>query len=448
MAALAILYVSLDVLASPEWLGPTAMTLDGAITAVFLAEFLLRCWAAPDRRAYVYGHLLDLIALLPTTRPLRIIRLLRLVRLLRSVPVLYRATGLDLPVVRRLTWHARRVEDQIDRRILTSLVGLILAIIGSVALLVTFTEKQWTLAALGESFYWAANTVLGSGDTSYVNSPLGWLLSWSLIVLGLTALAVATGVLVGLIVDIALKEGRGMGAAGFRDHTIVCGWNASARELVAELSRDEYATKVALLCPLDENPAGKGVHFVSGDPTKLEDLERAGLREARAALIFPDDSTDVADMRSILVVLAIESTAPHVRTIVEVNNPQQTEHVYRAGADEVIVPSRLAAHLAARSALYPGLTELVADIVSGGEGAELYRVQIPATYVGVTVEELAGRFLRDHRATLMALSRAGQSLVNPSPDERIEPGDDALVVAQSVASLRPLELDKADAAGT
>jgi len=442
MAALAVFYVALDPLADAGSLGGATPTLDVLITFVFLTEFLVRCWAAPSRRGYIYGHLADLIALLPTTRPLRILRLLRLVRLLRSVPLVYRATGLDLPIVRRLTWHADRIGSQLDRRILTSLLLVILLLVGSVALVVTISEKDWTFAAFGESLYWAANTVLGSGDPGYVVSPFGWILNWLLILLGLTVLAVATGVLVGLIVDIALKEGRGMGASGFSGHTIVCGWNSSARELVAELAGDEYGTKVALLCPLDSNPAGGSVHFVSGDPTVIADLERAGLREASVALVFPDDGTDVADMRSILIVLAIEATAPHVRTIVEVNNPQHVDHFARAGADEVIVPSQLAAHLAARSALYPGLTELVADIVSGGDGSELYRIQVPA-YIGLTVEAAATRLLREHRATLMALSRDGRSLVNPAPDEILQSGDGALVVAESVSSLQPLELGRA-----
>ncbi len=70
-------------------------------------------------------------------------------------------------------------------------------------------------------------------------------------------------------------------------------------------------------------------------------------------------------MRSILAVMAIESIAPEVRTVVEANNPMHVDHFRRADADEILVTSRLASRLLARSALYPGLTELVTDIVSG-----------------------------------------------------------------------------------
>ena len=78
----------------------------------------------------------------------------------------------------------------------------------------------------------------------------------------------------------------------------------------------------------------KGVYFVRGDITNTDDLERCGIREAAAALVFPVDSSDEADMRSILAVMAIESLAPNVRTVVEANNPSHVGHFRRADADE------------------------------------------------------------------------------------------------------------------
>ena len=92
-------------------------------------------------------------------------------------------------------------------------------------------------------------------------------------------------------------------------------------------------------------------------------------------------------MRSILTIMAIESLAPNVRTVAEVNNPRHVEHFLRARVDEVLVTSKLASHLLARTALYPGLTSLVTDIVSGGEGSELYRIVAAREYLGLSVDE-------------------------------------------------------------
>ena len=145
-------------------------------------------------------------------------------------------------------------------------------------------------------------------------------------------------------------------------------------------------------------------------------------------------------MRSILAVMAIESIAPEVRTVVEANNPSHVDHFRRAEADEILVTSRLASRLLARSALYPGLSELVTDIVSGGEGSELYRVQLPDDYVGLSIDELSKKLRSDHRATLLAVTRGGRSMTNPPADFRLQPGDDAVVVAEGLGDVRPLEL--------
>ena len=64
---------------------------------------------------------------------------------------------------------------------------------------------------------------------------------------------------------------------------------------------------MALVHQADKNPAGEGVYFVKGDPTETPDLERPGLGQALAAVPFPSDDFNDADMRSILTVMAIKS---------------------------------------------------------------------------------------------------------------------------------------------
>jgi voltage-gated potassium channel len=231
-----------------------------------------------------------------------------------------------------------------------------------------------------------------------------------------------------------------MGASGYRDHIVVCGWNSTARELITELGTDEYTTKVVVIHNTDKNPAGRAVYFVNGDVTDAEDLRRAGIEEAMAAIICPADASNDADMRSILCVLAIEAIAPQVRTVVEVNNPSHVDHFHRANVDEVVVTSRIASRLLARTSLYPGLAEIVTDIVSGGKGSELYRIAIPDTCVGMSLDELSAHLRSEHSATLLGVNRDGVAYVNPPSDFRLELGDDAVVVAESLGTLAPLKL--------
>lgn len=351
-----------------------------------------------------------------------------------------RLPTLASPLVRRVTWHVRRVAGQLDRRFFLTLAEGIVGFVLVAALLITLFEKPWTFESVFDSFNWGIATVLGQGDSAFVTSPAGRVIGWVLILFGVAMLGMITGALVAMVIDFLLKEGQGLGAAGFKDHIVVCGWNSTARDLIDELRGDDYHTRIVVVADLDKNPAGDGVYFVRGDTTNADDLARAGIADASAALVFPVDGSDAADLHSILAVMAIESIAPGVRTVAEVNNPRNEPHFRRADVDELLVTSKMASHLLARSALYPGLTGIVTDIVSGGEGSELYRVTLPDDYLGLSIDEVSARLRMDHRATLLSINRGGRAFINPAADFRLEVGDDAVVVAESLGTLAPLKL--------
>ncbi len=368
-----------------------------------------------------------------TTRPTR-----------PSLPSL--SLPLASPIVRRVAWHVRRVAGQLDRRFFLTLAQGIVAFVLVAAILITLFEKPWTFESIFDSFNWGIATVLGQGDSAFATSPAGRVIGWLLILFGVAMLGMITGALVAMVIDFLLKEGQGLGASGFKNHIVVCGWNTTARDLIAELRGDDYPQKVVVLAELDKNPAGDGVYFVRGDATNEDDLERAGIKEASAALVFPADASDGADMRSILTIMAIEHVAPGVRTVAEVNNPKHEPHFRRADVDELLVTSKIASHLLARSALYPGLTGIITDIVSGGDGSELYRISLPDAYIGLSIDAVAARLRMEHSATLLSVNRGGHAFVNPAANFILEQGDDAVVVAESLGTLAPLEMADANAA--
>jgi voltage-gated potassium channel len=350
----------------------------------------------------------------------------------------------ELPIVRRVSFHAKRIQAGLDFHFFRTLTIALVVIVAASAFLVTVLEpEKRSMTGLIGSGYWSVTTVIGSGDSSYVNSPGGYVIGWLLAFFGVAIVATLTAAIVGFVIDFLLKEGQGMGASGYSDHIVVCGWNSTARELIDELKGDEFNARVVLLHESERSPAESDVYFVRGDTTSSSDLERAGILDAAAAIICPADGSNEADMRSILTVLAIETMAPHVRTVVEVNNPKHVEHVRRAHADEILVTSQLASRLLARTALYPGLAVLVTDMVSGGDGSELYRVALPDDYADLDLEDLSSRLRREHNATLLAVTRDGRTLTNPPTDFRLARGDTAVVVAEGLVDLQPLAPDDA-----
>lgn len=93
MALLAVVFVAIgfglgDAPASME---PLLQAMDLGLTVVFVTEFATRLAAAYDRRSYLRGHWIDLLALLPAVRGLRLARLVRLLRLVRAFAGAYRS---------------------------------------------------------------------------------------------------------------------------------------------------------------------------------------------------------------------------------------------------------------------------------------------------------------------------------------------------------------------
>ncbi len=361
------------------------------------------------------------------------------------------ATFFSVPILRRAAFHVRRLTSGLDSSFFVRIGIMLVGTLMLASAAVTFMERdqddtKWsTVGGFFREFvgwfYWSLTTVMSAGESGRVDTVTGYVVGWLLILFGVAIVASLTGALVGFLIDYLLKEGQGMGASGYRDHIVVCGWNSTARELIQELSTDEYTTKIVVIHNTDKNPAGDGVYFVNGDITLAQDLTRAGIEDALAAVVCPGDGSNEADMKSILCVMAIESLAPKVRTVVEVNNPAHVEHFQRADADEILVSSQLVSRLMARTSLYPGLAGLVTDIVSGGEGSELYRVSLPDEYVGLSVDQLSAKLRLEHRATLLSVSRGGQSYINPPEDFRLSTGDDLVVVAESLGTLAPLQMD-------
>jgi voltage-gated potassium channel len=354
------------------------------------------------------------------------------------LPMFRRLPFVHHPFIRRMAWYGKRIRQQLNPAIVGRVVLVLIVVVAVAALIEMVAERPINLDSYAASFFWAFTSLLGNGDPGYAASATGGLIYIGLIIVGVLILGLVTGAIIAVIIDFLLKEGQGLGASGFRNHIVVCGWNATAREAIEELRSDDYKRRLVLIHDAERNPAEGAVYYVRGDPTSTEDLNRADISDAEAALVFPSSPSNEADMRSILTVMAIESVAPHVRTVVEANNPRHVDHFKRAHADEVLVTPRLASHLLARAALYPGLSELVTDMVSGGEGSELYRINMPTEYTGMTIDD-ASRQLRDeHRATLLAVNRAEKTIVNPAGDFLIEDGDEALVVAEKLGKMSPV----------
>ena len=165
MAFLALLYVGLGLIEDQpsDLFNQTVQVTLYVITAVFLAEFVIRFYAAPSSWHYLKYHWIDLLAVLPSARFLRLLGLVRLTILLR----LLRLARLGL--IARSLIDANRATSQVawlSRRnglptLLLIAVGLLW--IGTAAAYEFEHGVNQQFATFGDAFWWAFSTMATLG---------------------------------------------------------------------------------------------------------------------------------------------------------------------------------------------------------------------------------------------------------------------------------------------
>jgi voltage-gated potassium channel len=164
-------------------------TVDLALTGIFVAEFATRFGASLDRSAYLRGHWIDLVALIPAVRQFRILRLLRLLRLVRTFAGIYRAL---LHVERLLS----------NRQVATiGVVWMAVLVLTSIGLFVAEHGANELVDHPLDALWWGlvTMTTVGYGDI-YPVTPEGRLAASILLVLGIALFGVITATVTSLLV--------------------------------------------------------------------------------------------------------------------------------------------------------------------------------------------------------------------------------------------------------
>ena len=203
MVVLALIYLGLSIL--DEQIG-TGLAFEvqiaiSAITAVFVAEFAVRFYAAPSRLHYLKYHWIDLLAVLPSARFLRILGLARLSILLRLVRIARLAViARSLTDANRATRQLKSIGEHNGLPTLFLIAGGLLWI-GSAAAYEFEHGVNREFGTFGDAFWWAFSTMatLGLGNGP-VTVP-GRLVAAVLMVVGIACFGLVTATVTTFIIQ-------------------------------------------------------------------------------------------------------------------------------------------------------------------------------------------------------------------------------------------------------
>lgn len=426
---------------------------DLVVTVLFMVELAIKAYVAESWRRFFSQYWVDLVAVIPWVQSLRVLRILRLLRVF----------SVALIVSRRIRAVSSIMRSAIGEYLLLAAILCTLFGIGTYTLYLSEhghravtgpdANPDDDLDDLGNAA-WATVFFLVANEPMIAapKSPLGKGVALAVMFGGLTTFAVFTGVVSALMVGRLRRrtEIDDMDRFQLTDHIVLCGWNHRAPLILEELgyARTNEVPAVVVIAELEELPPevaklpiGPRVFLVRGDSTTPALLEQARITHAKRAIIVADSTRPRADQdrdaRTVLSALMVERMNPKIATCAELLNRENEVHLRAAGVEEVVTTPEAGGQQLAMAALYPGLGDVVSELISAKSGASLAKEPASDEVVALTFGAALEKLKRDRNVILVGLEVNGregkkspvcQMLVNPPHSTLIGPRDNLVMI--------------------
>jgi len=197
------------------------------------------------------------------------------------------------------------------------------------------------ISSVSEAVYFTIVTISSVGYGDYVpTTPFARIFVISLVVMGLGAFYTAVYLLVGPLLMVKLREfltqvGRGVGR--MRNHIIIAGYSAEARNLIQILRSRNFSYLLIVASPeLADELSGRGYNVIAGDATDEEVMAKANLKKSIGVAALHED-----DAENAFVTLSVKHTTPKMMVVAKTATEKSVDKLKRAGADMVISPAIL-----------------------------------------------------------------------------------------------------------
>nr|WP_081707512.1 potassium channel family protein [Bacillus massiliigorillae] len=260
-----------------------------------------------------------------------------------------------------------------------------------------------TFTTYMDAFWWTMTTVttVGYGDFYPVTVP-GKIYAIFLFVFGIGLIGI---VITKLIDSLSIfRKLREEGKLSFNgsDHIVIFGWSRKVRHAINEILEHDKNIVIVLIAPLDKSPFDHHrVHYIQGDPSNPVTLQKGKVASSKSVIIFAEDEikdSKLADAYSLMSATALEKYAGNLHITVEVLEERNIELFRHVSVDEFIVSDETISYLAVHAALSGGTTQIFNQLLSKGEGDDLFKIKPNPNWV-------------NYRDAYISLAEAGIMLI-------------------------------------
>lgn len=463
MIALVLASVALLVYSVENPVDPWMDWFEYLAVSVFILEYLARTWIVGDmhrtvldsyrqseylmlpfrpwvplgeiaRRKWEYVTsplaIIDLLAILPSYRPARLLRVFLLFRLFK----LFRYARSMHAMAEVLSEH--RFE-------FYTLAFFMICVVLAAASAIYVLEGDipgGTIDTMFDAIYWSMVTLstVGYGDIT-PQTLEGRMVAFALIVAGIGVVAFSTSIVVAAFQEklVNLREYRVLSELerGHR-YTVLCGFGEVGQVVAAKLH--EAHQRFVVLEPDEDKvrlAAKRGYLVVCGDAADNELLESLGVRDRAHTLVCVTGE----DVKNVFITVSARRMNEGLRIITGARTKEVTRKLTLAGANHVVSPSEIVGLMGAEYVGRPAAFEAIYGIMRGERDValEAVRVERNSPICGHSVAEVdfqlrklllfgvitAREWTVGDVDLLYPLEDAFCFAFKPSPDFQIQPGD-------------------------
>ena len=273
-------------------------------------------------------------------------------------------------------------------------------------------------------YWWAivTMTTVGYGDF-YPTTPAGRIFAVLIMFMGISLVSLLTASISSIFVARKIREGKGLEQLNLTHHLIMCGWNPNGERILDSIQHLSGGIKrdLVLINEMNEEDVTQlknryrkiRIHFVSGDFTQEEILNRASIIDADTVIVIPNTTgSEVAtyDEKTIFATLTIKSMDPNIRVIAYLLDRVNLTHIKRADADEVVVGDDFSAHIVASHVVDPGIPQIANQLMESNSNSRFKRVEIPSQFVGKSYDQLFDHFRKKDGSLLIGVFAEDENL--------------------------------------
>jgi voltage-gated potassium channel len=432
------------------------------VTSVFIVEYLARMWIYSDvhkiiieeyeesfyfereislvsvfskimknKWGYIssFSAIIDLVAILPSYRGLRVLRILVLFRAFKMLRYTKSLTGF-LYVLKN---------KKFELITLLTLSGFFIFIAGIMLYVFEGDNDNPNIHNLFDAFYWALITIstVGYGDISPV-TPEGRVVTMLIILTGIGLISFVTSIIVSSFSErlSVLREGRVIQDVGKKKHiTVVCGYGLLGRLVASGLEKEGVEFVVI---DKDEHLAAQaynnGYHSICADASQGEIFKQLGI-ENRISHVLCLTSDDI---QNAFIAVNIKSLNKDVYVTARCSDDEIAQKMEFAHVDHVIMPEEIAGMMGAVYAGEPVAFEVLLSIIEEKEKTQIDEIDITkdsfldGEVIGdVDFEKLKVILLGIFRHS--DLDPLGEFIFNPADDFLLTANDSIVCIGYTTA---------------